>query len=197
MLGEDDEHDLPSRPPAPAQDAVLAPFPPTRLPELETVEELSAVVAATAAEGLVLAPLGGGTSLGIGRPLKRYDAAIRMRRLNRIVDYAPEDQVIVVEAGVTLDELQQVVWTHRQRLAIDPPGGELMTVGGIVATNAYGPSVASLTWDDERLLIVGIEAVRADGARSPAAAARSLKMSPASICRSSWSDSLGALAIIM
>jgi glycolate oxidase FAD binding subunit len=129
--------------------------------EPSSVEELVEVVRVTARDKLALAAIGSGTTLGLGNPPSRYDVAVRMRRLNRIVDYAPEDQVVVVEAGATLGELQSVLREHGQRLAIDPPGGDAMTIGGMIATNAYGPGV--LRYGTLKDAIVGIEIVRADG----------------------------------
>jgi len=130
--------------------------------EPKSAEELAGAVRETAAENLALAPVGSATMLGLGNPPERSDLTISMRGLRRIVDYEPEDQVIVVEGGMTLGELQATLAEKRQRLAIDPPGGDAMTVGGMLATNAYGPS--AMRYGTLKDLIVGIEIVRADGA---------------------------------
>jgi glycolate oxidase FAD binding subunit len=100
--------------------------------------------------------------LGLGNPPEREDLTLRTRGLRRVVDYEAEDQVIVVEAGITLGELQAVLAEKRQRLSIDPPGGDAMTIGGMLATNAYGPR--ALCYGTLKDLIVGVEIVRADGA---------------------------------
>lgn len=130
--------------------------------EPQSVEELSQIVRETAPQNQAIAAVGSGTMLGLGNPAEREDLTIRTRRLRSVVDYEPEDQVIVVEAGITLGELQTVLAEKRQRLAIDPIGGEAMTIGGTLATNAYGPS--ALRYGTLKDLIVGIEIVRADGA---------------------------------
>ncbi|MGH7661034.1 MAG: FAD-binding oxidoreductase [Vulcanimicrobiaceae bacterium] len=130
--------------------------------EPRSVDELAQIVRDTAAENLAIAPVGSGTMLGLGNPAEREDITICTRGLRRVVDYEAEDQVIVVEAGMTLGELHAILAEKRQRLSIDPPGGDAMTIGGMLATNAYGPR--ALQYGTLKDSIVGIEIVRADGA---------------------------------
>lgn len=151
---------LRSRPPS-GTDAILG-LAPARVFEPRSLEELAEIVRATAADGLALAPIGAGSQLDFGNPLARYDAAVRMRGLDRVVEYTPEDQVVVVESGMTLGALQAVLAKHGQCLAVDPLHGEGKTIGGLLATNSYGPS--SMRYGTLKDLIVGIEIVRADGA---------------------------------
>lgn len=150
---------LESRPPRNA-DAILG-LAPARVFEPRSLEELAEIVRTTAEDGAALAPIGSGTQLDFGNPLARYDAAVRLRGLDRVVEYIPEDQVVAVEAGMTLGALQSVLAKHGQRLAVDPLHGENKTIGGLLATNSYGPS--SLRYGTLKDLIVGIEIVRADG----------------------------------
>src|SRR5207237_2907490 len=92
-----------------------------------------------AREGRRVGFVGGGTELELGAPPERIDAVVRTRGLRRIVEYQPADMVMVVEAGVTLAEMQAAAREHRQRLALDPPWPDRATIGGIVATGAFGP----------------------------------------------------------
>jgi len=110
----------------------------------------------------VLAFVGGGTELGLGYPAERVDALVSTERLTRIVDYAPDDMTVTVEAGVTLAALQSMLGEHRQRLALDAPAGQRATLGGLLATNGYGPRRAR--YGGLRDLILGATFVRADGA---------------------------------
>jgi glycolate oxidase FAD binding subunit len=130
--------------------------------EPTSVQELSEFVRSGAAENAAIMPIGSATTLGLGNPAERCDATIRMRGLRRIVEYIAEDQVVVVEAGITLGELQPALARHGQRLALDPPASDEMTIGGMLAGNTYGPS--ALRYGTLKDLIVGIEIVRADGA---------------------------------
>ena len=140
----------------------IAGLAPRRVAEPKSADELAGVVRETAGDNLALSPIGSGTMLGLGNRPSRYDVAIRIKGLNRVVDYEPDDQVIVVEAGITLRELQAILREKKQRLAIDPLGGDEMTIGGMLATNAYGPRAER--YGTLKDLIVGIEIVRADGA---------------------------------
>lgn len=104
-------------------------------------------------------PWGGGTSIGIGNPPAKYDVAIDLCRLNRLVEYTPEDMTVTVEAGMTLGELQQRLRERGQFLPVEAP--DKATIGGLIASNRYGPS--RLAWGMIRDWLIGIRFVRGDG----------------------------------
>jgi len=126
-----------------------------------TVEEAAAVLGEKARDSASVGFVGGGTALSLGRPPRRLDAVVRTEHLTRIVEHAPSDQIIVVEAGITLAALQRAVAVHGQRLALDPPLPERRTIGGLVATNGFGPR--RTRYGSLRDLIIGVSLVRADG----------------------------------
>jgi len=126
-----------------------------------TIEECAEVMAMAAREQLRLGFIGGGTALALGAAPAGLDAVVRTERLARIVEYAPADMVVVVEAGVTLAALQTAARAHGQRLALDAPWPERATIGGLVATGAFGPLRAR--YGGVRDLIIGVTLVRADG----------------------------------
>lgn len=127
-----------------------------------SVAEAERVMQAAAGDGRTLAFLGGGTELGYGNPLESVDTLIRTERLNAIVEYTPADMIVTVEAGVTLAQLQQTLAPERQRLALDPPLPDRATLGGLIATNGFGP--LRTRFGTLRDLIVGLSFIRADGA---------------------------------
>ncbi len=104
---------------------------------------------------------GGGTELGLGYPPERVDVLLATHRLARVVDYAPADLVIEVEAGMTLAALRAATLAQRQRFVLDCPLPERATVGGVVATNAFGPR--RTRFGTVRDHIVGGSLIRADG----------------------------------
>jgi glycolate oxidase FAD binding subunit len=126
-----------------------------------TVDECAEVLAMAAGEKLRLGFVGGGTALELGAKPTGLDAVVRTERLVKILEYAPADMVVIVEAGVTLAALQAEARTHGQRLALDAPSPERATIGGLVATGAFGPLRAS--YGGIRDLIIGVTLVRADG----------------------------------
>lgn len=125
------------------------------------VDECAEVLAETARAKQHVTFVGGGTELGLGNPLRKVDATVRTERMTRILEYTPSDMVIIAEAGVTLAQLQKAAREHRQMLALDPPQAERATIGGVVATGAYGPRRAR--YGAIRDLIIGVTLVRADG----------------------------------
>src|SRR5207237_10704266 len=92
-----------------------------------------------AREKLRLGFIAGGTELGLGRPPSGLDAVLRTSRMARILEYAPSDMVMICEAGVTLAQATAAAREHQQQLSLDPPNADRATVGGLVATSAFGP----------------------------------------------------------
>lgn len=109
---------------------------------------------------LSLAPVGGRTEIGLGARPTRLDALVSVRRLDRIIEQCPPDQVVSVEAGITLATLQAALSEQGQRLACDPPRPDQATIGGLLATNAFGP--LRTRFGSLRDLVIGIGIVRAD-----------------------------------
>lgn len=127
----------------------------------ETFEEISRCVAAAEEASLAVMPVGNGTSLGVGNPPHQYDAAISTRRLNRILAHEAADMTVTVQAGVTLAELNDALMSARQRLPLDPPHPERLTVGGLIAMDTSGP--LRLSQGKVRDLLIGITVLLTDG----------------------------------
>jgi len=125
------------------------------------VAEASEALRETHLEQMRVAFVGGGTQISLGAPPQALDAVIHTDGLSRLVEYAPSDLVITVEAGMTLSQLQTAAAQHHQRLALDPPRPELATLGGIIATNAFGPRRTQ--FGSVRDLLIGITLILADG----------------------------------
>ncbi|HZJ55743.1 MAG TPA: FAD-binding oxidoreductase [Myxococcaceae bacterium] len=110
--------------------------------------------------------LGGGTELSLGAPPAGVEVVVGTERLERIVEYAPLDQIVIVEAGVRFASLQDTLARDGQMLALDAPWASGATLGGLVATNAFGPR--RTRYGSIRDLIIGISVVRADGTEARA-----------------------------
>ncbi|TAK74652.1 MAG: FAD-binding oxidoreductase [Dehalococcoidia bacterium] len=107
-------------------------FEPTDPTEVATLLHLAAE------GGLAVAPLGARTATGLGRPLARYDVALDLRALDRVIEYVPDDLVITVQAGATLAALETTLHEHGQYLPVDPPPGDEVTIGGLLASARSG-----------------------------------------------------------
>ena len=81
-------------------------------------------------EGWGVVPWGGGAHQSRGRLPARYDVALDLRRLNRLLLYEPADMTVTVEAGARLADLQRRLGESGQFLPLDPPQAERATLGG-------------------------------------------------------------------
>src|SRR5690606_23270089 len=111
------------------------------------------------AHGLAVIPLGGRTQVEYGERPRAYDIALVLTRLDQVVSYDPDDMTVTVEAGMSLAKLQEVLAGGNQFLPVDPPLPKGATVGGVVATRAFGPLRLGFRTIADRLL--GIKVVTA------------------------------------
>ena len=126
-----------------------------------SLAEATEVLGRAARDGERVLFLGGGTELSLGAPPAGVEVELGTERLERIVEHAPLDQIVTVEAGVRLASLQDSLARAGQMLALDSPWASRTTLGGLVATNAFGP--LRTRYGSIRDLIIGITLVRADG----------------------------------
>jgi glycolate oxidase FAD binding subunit len=115
--------------------------------------------AATAEQAVV--PVGGGRLLGMGDPLERFDLALETQRLNRVLDASQADMVVTVEAGATLEQLNEELAKGGQFLPLDPMGGPGHTIGGLLATGLSGP--LRLRYGSARDNLIGLRVALPDG----------------------------------
>lgn len=139
---------------------VVAGLRPECVAEPDNVAELAGLVADAHARGAAIVARGGGTKVDWGGPPARCDVLVETRRIAGVLDYVPEDLVVVVAAGTPLAALQAELAAHGQRLALDPPEPGA-TIGGVLATNAAG--ALRLGFGGARDLLLGVAFVRADG----------------------------------
>jgi glycolate oxidase FAD binding subunit len=126
-----------------------------------TAEEAGRMLAFANSRGLGIVPLGGGTRRSLGYPPGRVDLILSTARLDRIMEYEPDDFVVTAQAGVTLARLHAVTAPNMQRLALDPPAAPASTLGGILSADASGPR--RYLFGTARDLVLGIEAALPDG----------------------------------
>lgn len=128
----------------------------------ESIEQIVESLRLANAQRHAVVPVGLGAFLHLGMPPRRYDLALSLQRLDRVLDYQPTDMTVTVEAGMPLARLQQILGEHGQWLPIDPPRPEQVTVGGLIAANLSGP--VRLSQGAIRDFLIGLKAVRAEGA---------------------------------
>ena len=126
-----------------------------------TPEEAARALAVADRLGLKVAPRGAGTKVGLGNRPRGCDLIVSTERLNQIVDYAPANLTVTVQAGVTLAQLQAHLADARQFLPIDPPFADQATVGGTLAANVNGPR--RLGYGSVRDLVIGTRSATTSG----------------------------------
>ena len=139
---------------------------PSILPLVETVQPADEAAVASllhdaCRSGTAVYPIGGGTSLAYGLRPSRPGIGLSTAMLRRIVDYPARDMTVTVEAGLPLADLNRRLAGQRQWLPIDVPQPDRATVGGIVATNSYGPR--RYAYGTIRDYVLGIRAVDGQG----------------------------------
>ena len=125
------------------------------------VEEVSEVLSYAAREGSMVVPWGGGTQMALGNRPRGVDLVLGLGRLNHLLFHEPGDLVASVEAGITLNEVQEELANKEQFLPLEAPLPSRATVGGILAANASGPS--RLAYGTARDWLVGVKVVGSDG----------------------------------
>jgi glycolate oxidase FAD binding subunit len=125
--------------------------------------EAAGILRAVGADRLAARPQGGGTKLGWGRPTPEPEVELSTEGLDRIVEHNAADLVAVVQAGVPLARIQDVLAETGQMLALDPPlgPGQAATVGGMVATGDTGP--LQHRFGGPRDLLLGMTVALSDG----------------------------------
>jgi glycolate dehydrogenase FAD-binding subunit len=123
--------------------------------------EVAAVLRYANDHGLCVLPHGNSTKAEWGNPPSRADIVLSTKRMDRILEHAWADLTVTVEAGCTINNLQNALAQHGQRLAIDPFWPERTTIGGLISTNESGS--LRLRFGSVRDLIIGVTLALPDG----------------------------------
>ena len=124
------------------------------------VAQVAEVLRAASGHRLSVVPRGRGTKLSWGAPPSSADVLLDVSALDQVIDHAAGDLIVAAQAGTLLGDVQRVVSSAGQRLALDEtvPG---TSIGGMIATNTSGPRRVAI--GSARDLLIGITVVRADG----------------------------------
>lgn len=126
-----------------------------------SAEEIVEIVKFAGAKNLAIVPCGARTKLDMGLPPRKYDIALDLTRMDRIVAYDPGDLTLSVEPGILLRNLHQELGKHSQALPIGAPFMTRATVGGTIASGVDNPM--RQFYGTVRDFILGVEFVTGDG----------------------------------
>ena len=135
----------------------------------ESLADILPLIAEAMATKRPLAVTGANTKSAMGYPV--LDATIvQCDRWSGILDYQPEELVLTARAGTPMAMLNDMLASHQQMLAFEPPdpralfGGDHQgSLGGVLASNASGPR--RLTAGAARDFLLGFEAASGRGER--------------------------------
>ena len=123
--------------------------------------EVAEIVKFAVGEKLGIVAAGARTKLGIGLPPRKYDLALDMTRLNRVLAYDPGDMTLSVEPGILLADVAKLLAEHRQFIPLAAPFHDRTTVGGTIASGVDGP--LRQIYGTARDCMLGTEFVTGDG----------------------------------
>ncbi len=126
----------------------------------KTTADVAAVIGICAEAGVAVTPQGGNTGL-VGGQIPDGEILLSTERLRAVPDLDPFDDVIVVEAGVTLAVVHETALAAGRRFPLSVASEGSATIGGLVSTNAGGTAV--LRYGTMRDQVLGLEAVLPNG----------------------------------
>jgi len=126
-----------------------------------STEEVAQIVRVCGANGVSIVSHGGRTGLVGGGISRKGQIVLSLRRMNAVESLVPYDRVAIVQAGCTLQALQDAAAEHRLEPGIDLAARGSATIGGMTSTNAGG--VMAFRNGVMRHRILGLEAVLPDG----------------------------------
>ena len=127
----------------------------------ESHDEVAEVVRAAAEAGVPVTTRGRGTGTAGGSVPVEGGIVLVTDRMTRVLDFRPEDRLIVVEAGLINADLQRIVGEKGFFWPPDPTSNALCTVGGNLGANAAGPH--AVKYGTTRENVLGLRAVDGRG----------------------------------
>ena len=123
--------------------------------------EVAAVLRFCHAHGITVVPQGGLTGLVHGADTEPGQVVLSTERMRAIETIDPIQRTALVQAGVTLQAMQEAADAADLSFPVDFPARGTATLGGMAATNAGGNRV--IRYGMTRDSVLGLEVVLADG----------------------------------
>ncbi len=128
-----------------------------------STQEVAAILAFADKSGLKVVPQGGNTGLVGGQTpdVSGREILLSLVRLDQVREIDAESNTMIVEAGVTLQNVQEAAESVDRLFPLSLASEGSCTIGGNLASNAGGTAV--IAYGNARDLVTGLEVVLADG----------------------------------
>ncbi|MGH1355307.1 MAG: FAD-binding oxidoreductase [Thalassovita sp.] len=136
-------------------------FTPTAVMRPNTVDQVSACLAACYAAGQTVVPQGGLTGLAGGANPRAEDMVLSLSRLSGIEEIDTQSATVTVKAGSILEQVQTACAEQDLIFPVDYGARGSCQIGGMIATNAGG--LRTIKYGTTRANVLGLEMVMADG----------------------------------
>jgi D-lactate dehydrogenase (cytochrome) len=133
--------------------------PPSLAIQPHTVAEVQQIIVAAAASGLPVIAYGTGTSLEGNAAAVKGGLCVDLSKMNKILDVRAQDQLCVIEPGVTREQLNDDIRATGLFFPVDP--GANASLGGMIATRASGTT--TVRYGSMRDNVLGLKVVMANG----------------------------------
>src|SRR5215475_13383394 len=127
----------------------------------ETTAQAADIIALAGRERFAMVPWGQGTQMHLGQTPERYDLALSLAKLTRVVDYDVANLTLIAEAGLPLCEVYRLTTPCQQFLPLGY-AGTTASLGGLLITNTSG--VKRWRFGSVRELVLGVRVALPDGA---------------------------------
>lgn len=158
-----------------------------------TAEAAAEVIRYAHKQNAALIPQGGRKHIALGNLPVTYDIALDTTNLNTIVEYEPEDLTITCGAGMTLGALHKATANAGQTVPFDPDLPDEATIGGVLASDAWGAARMSL--GAPRDFTIGLRVITGDGLITRAGGRVVKNVAGYDLCKL-YIGSLGTLVVI-
>ncbi|MDX2300941.1 MAG: FAD-binding oxidoreductase [Xanthomonadaceae bacterium] len=126
-----------------------------------SVEEVQAIVGWANQERVAIVPSGGRTGLSGGAVAAHGELVLSLERMNRVLDFDPVDRYLTVQAGCTLQAVQDAARERGLQYPVDFASRGSCAIGGNIATNAGGIRV--IRYGNTREWVAGLKVVAGNG----------------------------------
>lgn len=159
-----------------------------------TPDEVASVMRHANANLLAVIPMGGRLHAGLGNLPERYDLALDLTRLDKVVEFEPADLTITCQAGITVGALREATGAAGMVVPFDTELPDGASVGGVLAGALSGP--ARISFGAPRDFTIGMRVVTADGKLTRAGGKVVKNVAGYDLCKL-YIGSLGTLGVIV